>query len=552
MSPPTSPPDDAALAAALGTVRELGPGRLDHSELVAVHELETRRAERLARAGGSTVVAVVGGTGVGKSALVNRVAGGAVVAEGVRRPTTDRAVAVGTPTTDSEALTTWLGIEPPRPAPGPLPDGLLLVDLPDHDSVVTDHGHTAARLAARVDGLVVVVDPLKYARADLRTALLDGLGAHAEVVVVALNRTDELPSSDVEQVVADLRHRLARDGLEDVEVIATSARTGSGVPALTAWLTELSASRRAADHRTRADLAVLGGRLGAGLGPPLPTDLDTTALSTTLLSVTDADRRVAAAPTAYRVAARQGTRAPAARVVRRGVWAIRGVADRRSTDATDPGEPTVTGDPTDPPVRDRVTVGTAAALAAATDLAAVQGRDHARLAALLERHAAAATPGLVAAAAAHDPEPTRRRWWTLVSLTHGGLELAALAGLLWLLATAVLSVLGLPLADAPRVGDDAPLPSVLLVGGLALRLLVGLLTRLAIRAGARRHERRLTRALRASLAAAVTTELATPLGAAAEADRALRTALRTLAAAAGHMPKAPTTPAPTTVPAQPR
>ena len=66
---------------ALDAIAELGPGRLP-PELVA--EAARRRAsidERLALGDGLTVVAVVGGTGVGKSALVNRLVGAPVATQ---------------------------------------------------------------------------------------------------------------------------------------------------------------------------------------------------------------------------------------------------------------------------------------------------------------------------------------------------------------------------------------------------------------------------------------------------------------------------------------
>src|SRR6056297_1924826 len=150
----------------LDTVVGLAPGRCPDRDVARLVAVQTHVEQRLGLGDALTVAALAGGTGVGKSALVNRLTGTEVVVEGVRRPTTATPVAVArTMDAPTGRLLDWLGIEDRREVAGALPEGLVLVDLPDHDSIEVAHRRTSERLAARVDVVVVVVDAIKYARA---------------------------------------------------------------------------------------------------------------------------------------------------------------------------------------------------------------------------------------------------------------------------------------------------------------------------------------------------------------------------------------------------
>ena len=89
---------------------------------------------------------------------------------GVRRPTTAHAMASSWGDESAEDLLDWLQI--PRRhaletglAMATALDGLVLLDLPDHDSTEVDHRMEVDRLVQLVDMLVWVVDPQKYADA---------------------------------------------------------------------------------------------------------------------------------------------------------------------------------------------------------------------------------------------------------------------------------------------------------------------------------------------------------------------------------------------------
>jgi membrane protein implicated in regulation of membrane protease activity len=77
--------------------------------------------------------------------------------------------------------------------------------------------------------------------------------------------------------------------------------------------------------------------------------------------------------------------------------------------------------------------------------------------------------------------------------------LVALFGVLWLVAGAVLRVLGLPALDYPRLGA-VPLPAALVIAGVLSGLLFSVALRPAVRFAARRARARADRQLRFAVA----------------------------------------------------
>ncbi|MFI0719944.1 ATP-binding protein [Streptomyces sp. NPDC021224] len=161
--------------------------------------------------------------------------------------------------------------------------GLILIDLPDHDSAAPGHRAQVDRLLGLVDVVVWVLDPEKYADAALHERYLRPLAGHADVTVLVLNQVDRLPGDSADLVLDDLRRLLDEDGLAVGEhgeagavVLATSALTGQGVADLRGVLAQIVAERAAAGRRLAADLDRTADRLrplyvaegGAGLTDP--------------------------------------------------------------------------------------------------------------------------------------------------------------------------------------------------------------------------------------------------------------------------------------------
>jgi hypothetical protein len=515
------PPVDE-VATALDDLVALGPGRLPDEAVAAADELRDRIDERLALGDGLTVVAMAGGTGVGKSALVNRIIGTEVATEGVRRPTTGQPLAVcAVLDGPAAALLDWLEIEDRRVVPSALlPVGLLLIDLPDHDSVVTDHRRTSARLARRVDGLVIVVDQLKYARADLHDGPLAELTAHADVVTVALNRSDELDAEDLERCRADLVAHLADSGHPDLVPLVTSAATGAGVPELRDRLVVLTQARTAASRRLAADAAHLATEVQAELPTIEPVELKVSQLLDPLMEAADAHRVTVEAEAVYRRDAQLGVRSPLAQlgvVPFRALGAVArsfGVAERSA----------------DPATRTTSAARIEAVLAQEVRLADQVGPAHAALARSIGRTAQDVAPALVHAVDGVGIRPRRRWWWSGLRWSRGVAELALLVGLVWLVLLAVGDWLQLPEIPTPRITEALTWPTALFLGGLLVRGVLGLLSRWLIRVGARRHRAATRTAIRRRVETVVADEVVRPYEAEVTTQRRLRTALDVLAA----------------------
>ncbi len=218
--------------------------------------------ERLELGVDQTVVALAGGTGSGKSSLFNAIAGLDFAEVGVKRPTTSRVTACvwgG----DGGPLLDWLGVGPDdrieRESALDADEqaalrGLVLLDLPDHDSVSPEHRAVVDRVVPLADLLVWVVDPQKYADDALHTGYLRRMVGHEASMVVVLNQVDALAAQVRDELADDLRRLLGEDGLTGVGVLQASARTGAGIAELRAELAGVVARRSSAARRAGAEV----------------------------------------------------------------------------------------------------------------------------------------------------------------------------------------------------------------------------------------------------------------------------------------------------------
>lgn len=520
-------------------------GQVPDAELVAAHTVVERAGTRLALSGHHTVVALAGATGSGKSSLFNALARLDLSPVGVRRPTTGVAHACVWGQLDGASrLLDWIGVLPRhrfvRESPLDGDDesglhGLVLLDLPDFDSVQRTHRLEVDRLLGLVDLVVWVVDPQKYADRVIHTSYLREFHRHRDVTVVVLNQADRLPPAELPRVLGDLRRLLDADGLEGVPLLPTVAVDPAGLDGLRAELERTVAERQAALRRLAGDVDAVVAGLDPLVGPEPPRagpgDASARELTTALAGAAGVPTVAEAVEGAYRHRAVGSTGWPLVRGWRK----LRPDPLRRlhlpGGGADAPAESLVAATSVpDPTAAQRSALNLAIRAVAdrsAADLpapwpAAVTAAARSRLADLPDAldHAVAATDlGM-------DHRPT---WWRVVGALQWLVTLAALAGLAWLLLGYALRILGLPALDYPELGE-VPWPTVLLLGGLLAGLLVAALTRPVIRWAARRARRRAEQRLLTSVGSVGEKHVLNPVWAVlaryGEAREALREAAR--------------------------
>lgn len=204
------------------------------------------------------VAALVGGTGSGKSSLLNAVMGAEIAETGGVRPTTSAPVAV-VPASIGEAMDGYLamlGVDEIH-HDGPH-DRLCLIDMPDTDSVEVGHRLQVERLLPVVDAVVWVLDPEKYRDATLHREHLARMADSADRFVFVLNQADRVDEATRKGLRADLVQALAEDGIGEPSLVVTAAAPPSGPPVgideLLTRITERAGSVEALQRKLVSDL----------------------------------------------------------------------------------------------------------------------------------------------------------------------------------------------------------------------------------------------------------------------------------------------------------
>ena len=498
-----SEPTVDALLGALSEAAELGAGRIPEDELEAVRRIAASASERRALSAEHTVVGFFGATGSGKSSLMNALAGEAVATTHVRRPTTSVPLAAVWNPKGASALLDWLQVSDRRIMDRPFVAGqdlsLILLDLPDFDSVALEHRAIAERLAGQVDVLVWVVDPQKYADAVIHRDFIAPLATHAAVTAAVLNQIDRLPEREVDDVVDSLRGLLRRDGLERVLVLPVSATTGAGIEDLRRVIARFAAERKAASQRLAADVRSIASRLEASGAPGKVAGADVQALERGLAAAANVDAVSRAVAVSYRKRAGQVTGWPVT------AWMLRFVPDplRRLHLAAGraPGRDAEVHRTSLPPMSaaQRAQAGTAVR-SYADSAAAGLGEGWA---AAIHEHAADALESLPSeldrAVARTDLGARASWWWPLLGAIQWLALIVAVIGGVWLLLPLVLPLWGMVAPAIPQVEGTAtwldgwPIPLVALIGGILLGIALGIAAALisgAIGAARRSRARR--------------------------------------------------------------
>jgi GTP-binding protein EngB required for normal cell division len=498
----------------LDTAARAARGRLDDTLVDEAQDLVDRAAGRLRLSASHTVVAIAGATGSGKSSTFNALTGLELSAVGVRRPTTSWASACVWGRDGADELLEWLGIPPRhqttrdsmldsgrRESASEL-DGVVLLDLPDHDSTEVSHHLEVDRLVALADLLVWVLDPQKYADAAIHDRYLAPSAEHQDVMLVVLNQIDTVPEERRQSMLDDIRRLLDADGLDRVPVLAVSAREGTGIAELKSEIARRAADKLATSARVDADVKGIAGRISAASG-----SAPTRALSAERVrALDDAFAEAAGVPTVVE-AVERSTRM---RVGRATGWPVVSLLSGVTPDPVKRLQLDLGDDGRELSGRARTALPEATQVqrarvdaevrALADDISdgltqpwvsAVRRASTSRLDELGDRLDAAL-------ASTHLGGSRPPVWAGAVRVLQWLLVVATVAGLVW---TGVLAGSGkLQDGDTVRVGGVA-LGLILLVGGLVLGIVIGLVCRVVAGGTARRRAADVDERLRASVSA---------------------------------------------------
>jgi hypothetical protein len=512
-------------------------------ETEAVRTAHADAVRRMGFPGDAYVLAFVGGTGVGKSSLLNALAGETVSPASVRRPTTSVPVA-WVPAAERaalEPLLAWLGVDEVREHGATHLGPVAILDLPDMDSVASEHRARVEAILPRVDAVAWVTDPEKYHDAALHDDFLRAWVGRLARQVVIVNKSDRLGPDDGRRIRRDLEADLAPArsaiGGSTVNVLLTSAAPTPDLAALRTWLADGVAAKAVVRAQVAATAVALVHRLAreAGVDPRGPSTpfLDARARTAAIDGATDAVLRAVDLPGLER----QGEAATRARARARGTGPMGRITSLlyrvsgRETSVADPDGFLVRWRDRGPltPAVEAIRVALSAPLRAASPAvrpllaAAVEPTELRRG---LERAVDRAIGGL------GPLEPPTSRWWPVI----GFLQMLTTAGIALAVAWIVIGILGGPVAASVQVPifGSVPTPFASLVAFLAIGYLLARL--LGSHAGwvGRRWARRVRDRVATSVRDEVSQHGLAPLDALEDARSRLWTAASTLDRTCGH------------------
>lgn len=194
-------------------------GWLKNQEMECLARIDRRSPATLFRQGEQRplIVAFFGGTGVGKSTLLNRLAGHPIAQTGVVRPTSREVSLYAFSALALDRLKERFPIEKVRIAKHDNPEmkQVLWIDMPDIDSIEKSNREIVFEWLPHIDILIYVVSPERYHDERGWRMLLSEGARHAWLFV--MNYFDHGDSSQLEAFAEQLAHA----GFEDPIVYAT-------------------------------------------------------------------------------------------------------------------------------------------------------------------------------------------------------------------------------------------------------------------------------------------------------------------------------------------
>ncbi|MFW0184540.1 dynamin family protein [Rothia sp. CCM 9418] len=524
---------------ALNHAVEQGTGRVAPETLTYAQDVLDRTKRRRELSSEHTVVGFFGATGSGKSSLFNAVIGEDIARSAARRPTTSTAQAAIWGEEGSEQLLNWLEVEHrvvmdthPEHAVQALNQadiplshglwnkvrsaigksatekrsgGLILLDLPDFDSVEKANRRIVERMAGCVDVLVWVFDPQKYADAVIHHEFIAPMAEHGAVMMAVMNQSDKLHAEEIPAVLDSLERLLAEDGLSRSflsKPLAVSARTGYGIESLRGALGRVAAEKSAALERIDADLDAVHQKLGEYDGGGYPDGVTGTGvrlLDHALYEASGAPAVVKVAEKSYRLHASAHTGWIATR------WMLKFKPDplKRLNLHRAGEEKTLTRSSLPPMNETQKSVMSSGIRRFADGVSEGVGQPWSHSIREAARSRQEELPqALERCIATTDYQAQKKQWWWhLLNIVQWLALFSAVAGLLWLTVLACAGYFQLRLPAPPYVeGFPFPLPTLLVLTGIGLGLCVGLLGRFFSWIGQKFYARKVSRQIAGNIA----------------------------------------------------
>lgn len=476
---------------------DIGRGRVPANLMTEARAVRDRVVARRSVDPNTTVVALLGATGSGKSSLFNAIVGSKVAQVNAIRPTTRVAQSVSGG--EHPELLDHLEVSSRSIAPS-MPDDLVLIDLPDIDSTEYSHREIAAQFAKSVDLLIWVLDPQKYADAIVHEDYLSQMSEHSDVTLVVLNHIDTVDGEERARVMADVQRLIAADGV-NASVVATSAKTGEGVAELRRTVEKMVSKTNAAQKRLTADIRSITSQIAQHVGPDAPgvSKKATSDISTAILHAAGAKVAAKAAGKSYAHRGGQKVGPPVFRTITK----LKG----------DPLAALHLDGSSDVPGVTSVRAGSAGVERVSQVVRTASDEATEGMSPSARRDVAERAEGAVPSALDRADQDLARTdvigrnptWWSVWNVLQWLSFLAAVAGLLWLG--------GLWVADYMQFTVTAPsyrgfpIPTMLVIGGIILVLLLTILGRIFLSQGRKRAERRTMKKLAAVMSQGATSRI---------------------------------------------
>ncbi len=202
----------------------LAAGWINSDAAQQLSDVDARSPDTLFNHNGSRplIVAFMGGTGVGKSSLLNRLAGKAIARAGVERPTSREVTLYHHHSVAIKHLPEHLPLAQIKTAEhdNESRKHVIWIDMPDFDSTEQSNKHQVLEWLPHIDVLIYVVSPERYRDEKAWRLLLAEGGKHAWLFV--LNQWDRGQTEQYE----DFKQQLHKAGFADPVIFKTACAEG--------------------------------------------------------------------------------------------------------------------------------------------------------------------------------------------------------------------------------------------------------------------------------------------------------------------------------------